>query len=49
VALNEGVVAALAEELGRAVMVPPEPQFTAALGAALMAWEACDGGAAPEG
>jgi len=37
VALNSGVVAALAKELGKAILVPPEPEITAALGAALIA------------
>lgn len=39
VALNSGVVRALAEELGRKISVPPEPEITAALGAALIARE----------
>ena len=39
VALNGGVKAALAEGLGVAVTVPPDPQLTGALGAALLAAE----------
>ncbi|MGE5531699.1 MAG: acyl-CoA dehydratase activase [Bacteroidota bacterium] len=39
VALNEGVRAALVEVLGVPVTVPPDPQLTGALGAALLAWE----------
>lgn len=37
VARNGGVVRALREELGMEVLVPPEPQITGALGAALIA------------
>lgn len=37
VAKNEGVRAALERELGCKLCVPPEPQITAALGAALIA------------
>ncbi len=39
VALNRGVVAALEEKLGVAVVVPPDPQTVGALGAALLARE----------
>ncbi len=42
VAQNQGVVAALNGELEYEVTVPPNPQFTAALGAALLALEALD-------
>ncbi|WP_161485977.1 hypothetical protein [Desulfotomaculum copahuensis] len=37
VARNRGVVAALEAELGRGLLVPAEPEITAALGAALIA------------
>jgi len=37
VAKNEGIRAALERELWYAVYVPPEPQITAALGAAIIA------------
>ncbi|OPY30792.1 MAG: BadF/BadG/BcrA/BcrD ATPase family protein [Methanocella sp. PtaU1.Bin125] len=37
VAKNEGIRKALERELGREIYVPPEPQITAALGAALLA------------
>lgn len=37
VARNGGVVRALCEELGTDVLVPPEPQITGALGAAIIA------------
>lgn len=37
VALNAGVVRALGEKLGMKISVPPEPEITAALGAALIA------------
>lgn len=39
VARNQGVVAALSRRLGSELMIPPEPQITAALGAALFAAE----------
>jgi predicted CoA-substrate-specific enzyme activase len=39
VALQPGMVRALEEVLGCAVLVPPQPQFTGALGAALLAAE----------
>jgi (R)-2-hydroxyacyl-CoA dehydratese activating ATPase len=39
VAKNPGVVSMLEEKLGRAVLVPPEPQAVGALGAALIARE----------
>jgi len=39
VARNVGVVKAIEEELGKKVIVPPEPQITAALGAAIFAQE----------
>lgn len=39
VALNEGVRTALAAVLGKPVTVPPDPQLTGALGAALLAAE----------
>jgi activator of 2-hydroxyglutaryl-CoA dehydratase len=39
VARNRGVVQALEEELGEEVVVPSQPQLTAALGAALLAKE----------
>jgi len=39
VALNEGVRVALAEVLGAKIIVPPDPQLTGALGAALLAAE----------
>jgi activator of 2-hydroxyglutaryl-CoA dehydratase len=38
-----GLVKALQTELATPVMVGPEPQITAALGAALMAWEQVTG------
>ncbi|MCL4515010.1 MAG: acyl-CoA dehydratase activase [Firmicutes bacterium] len=37
VARNAGVVRALADELGQTLLVPPDPEITAALGAALLA------------
>ncbi|MBU2498818.1 MAG: 2-hydroxyglutaryl-CoA dehydratase, partial [Proteobacteria bacterium] len=37
VAKNRGVVALMAERLGRPVRIPPEPQIVGALGAALHA------------
>ena len=37
VARNQGVVKAIEEELGLKVVIPDEPQITAALGAALSA------------
>lgn len=37
VAHNPGIVAILSEKLGREVKVPPDPQFTGALGAAISA------------
>ncbi|MBN2240060.1 MAG: 2-hydroxyglutaryl-CoA dehydratase [Dehalococcoidales bacterium] len=40
VAMNQGVVKAIEEELGRSVTTPDEPQVTAALGAAVFAMEA---------
>lgn len=39
VARNQGVVAQLGDILGRQVLVPPEPEFTGALGAAILAGE----------
>lgn len=42
-AKNEGLRHALTLELGVKVEVPPEPQITAALGAAIIAWEKCSG------
>lgn len=39
VAKNQGVRAALEEHSGHLLVVPPEPQLTGALGAALIAWE----------
>jgi predicted CoA-substrate-specific enzyme activase len=39
VAQNAGVVRAIERELGIPVTVPPNPQMTGALGAALLAWE----------
>lgn len=42
VARNVGVVAALARQLGEAPLVPPEPQFTVSLGAAILAREAIE-------
>jgi predicted CoA-substrate-specific enzyme activase len=41
VAKNEGVAKAIEEVLGKKVIVPEEPQITAALGAALFAKESC--------
>ena len=41
VARNEGLVRALGNEMGRAVMVPEYPQLTGALGAALLAAADC--------
>jgi predicted CoA-substrate-specific enzyme activase len=41
VALQPGMVGALAVVLGCPVRVPPQPQFTGALGAALLAGERC--------
>lgn len=40
VAVHPGVVAALEEELGCALIIPPQPQLVGALGAALFALEA---------
>ena len=37
VARNRGVVRAIEEELGKRIMTPEEPQFTAAMGAAIYA------------
>jgi predicted CoA-substrate-specific enzyme activase len=37
VAKNSGVAAALKEETGRKIIIPPEPQITGALGAAIIA------------
>ena len=39
VAKNKGVVKAMEEELGAALIVPSEPQIVGALGAALLAME----------
>ncbi|MHB1128171.1 MAG: acyl-CoA dehydratase activase [Bacillota bacterium] len=39
VARNEGILKALTEKMGSEVLVPPEPQFTGALGAAIIARE----------
>lgn len=41
-ALNQGLVIALEDELLRRVIVPDTPQITTALGAALLAREACE-------
>ncbi len=46
VVAHNPVLAALAEEsFGRPVLVPPEPQFVGALGAALFALEIAEKGA----
>ncbi|MGB9298963.1 MAG: hypothetical protein WCD51_00070, partial [Anaerolineae bacterium] len=39
VARNKGVVKAIEEEIGAALIVPSEPQIVGALGAALLAME----------
>lgn len=39
VAKNQGIIKALQEKIGSEVLVPPEPQFTGALGAAVIARE----------
>jgi activator of 2-hydroxyglutaryl-CoA dehydratase len=39
VAKNKGVVKAIEEELGEALIVPSEPQIVGALGAALLAMD----------
>jgi predicted CoA-substrate-specific enzyme activase len=43
VAKNPGVAAALREETGKEVVVPPEPQLTGALGAAIVSSRAAAG------
>ena len=40
-ALNVGLVRRIEEKLGVELLVPPEPQLVTALGAAIMAEEAC--------
>jgi len=45
VAYNPTIRAVLSERLGRAVEVPPHPQFTGALGAALVAYQQAGAGA----
>jgi predicted CoA-substrate-specific enzyme activase len=39
VAMNRGVAKALEAKCGQAIVIPPHPQITGALGAALLAWE----------
>lgn len=39
VAKNRCMQSLLAEKLARKVLIPEEPQFVGALGAALLAWE----------
>ena len=48
-ALNPALVRALEERLGTPVVTPPEPMFTGALGAALLAREAVERGEVPAG
>ena len=42
-ALNIGLISWVERKLGVELLVPPEPQFVTALGAAIMAEDACKG------
>jgi len=46
VALSQGLVSLLADEMGLEILAPDEPQLTAAIGAAILAQESVDKGLA---